>query len=236
MTIVQRIRVPLGEYTEFRGYYQLMLDALLQMAHLKEQVRTGWTLRGVKQPESVADHSWATALLCLVYAPEAGVDRSRAVEIAVVHDLAEAITGDVPTRVATLDERTRAARKASSERTAMNELLQATDPVAAESIRSLWEEYEGRSTEEARFVRDMNLIDMCMQALTYERDGRHDSSAQDDGSGYPGLSEFFATSEPRLSTHVGRRLFRELAARYEELPGVESRGTASEPGSDQHAR
>ena len=66
------------------------LAYLLRAYRLKEQVRTGWTLRGVTPAESVADHAWGTALLCLLFADEAGVDRAEATEIALVHDLAEA--------------------------------------------------------------------------------------------------------------------------------------------------
>lgn len=52
-------------------------------------------MRGVETPESVADHSWGTALLVLMCAP-AGLDVSRALAMATVHDLAEARVGDIP--------------------------------------------------------------------------------------------------------------------------------------------
>ena len=67
---------------------------------LKDQPRTGWVQHGVGGAESVAAHSWGTAYLCLLFAEVAGVDRAKAVEIAVLHDLAEARTGDVAARLA----------------------------------------------------------------------------------------------------------------------------------------
>ena len=55
------------------------LDTLRTLYRLKDEPRTGWKIRGVVEPESVADHSWATAPLCLLYADEADVDRDHAV-------------------------------------------------------------------------------------------------------------------------------------------------------------
>ena len=64
-----------------------MIEAALNALGLKERVRTGWELRGVSAPESVADHAWGTAFLCLLYAGVAGVDGNRACQMAVVHDV-----------------------------------------------------------------------------------------------------------------------------------------------------
>ena len=203
-----------------------MTDSLLQMMRLKQEVRTGWTLRGVELPESVADHSWGTALLCLAYAEQADVDGFRCVEMAIVHDLAEAVTGDIPTRLATMNDTAREEQKRRREQAAMERLVgsqeQGTVPNAGK-MKRLWQEYEAGRSAEACFVRDMNLIDMCLQAVVYERDGRNDPQTPDDGSGYPGLSEFFATTEPRLATVVGKRLFAEVNERYQQLPSVRQR-------------
>lgn len=76
-----------------------LLARLEMIAGLKDVARSGWVLRGIERPESVADHSWGTAYLCLLLAP-AGIDRERSVAMALVHDLAEVETGDIPRRVA----------------------------------------------------------------------------------------------------------------------------------------
>jgi len=194
---------------------------------LKEEVRSGWVLRGVRMPESVADHSWATSYLCMVYADEAGVDRGRAVQIAVVHDLAEAITGDVATRVAAMGNQDVIARKRRREIAAMDELVGGAAGTAGSGsdIRELWDEYEEAATPVARFVRDMNLIDMCTQALVYEGGERYDPAMENANfPDFEGMDEFFATTRPRLSTAVGVRLFDELSARYTALDAVRERG------------
>ena len=63
---------------------------------LKDVKRAGWVERGVKDPESVADHNYLAALLCVVI-PAKGVDKARAVKMALIHDLAESVIGDIIT-------------------------------------------------------------------------------------------------------------------------------------------
>lgn len=198
------------------------IDALAAAFALKDERRTGWQLRDVSDPESVAGHTWGVALLCLQYGGEAEVDIDRALRMALVHDLAEAKTGDVATRVDDADQRVSAREKVRTERAAMDELA----APLADDVRERWEEYEARDTPEASFVKDMDLIDMCLQALVYEREGRYDAEDENDNfEAYDDLDEFFATAEPRLRTSVGKRLFEEIEARYETVrDGFETDG------------
>jgi putative hydrolase of HD superfamily len=205
----------------FGGREPEILSFLQDAWKLKDEIRTGWTIRGVPDPESVADHSWGTALLVALFADQAGVERSRALEIALVHDLAEARTGDIPTRVRGEDQQTTPERKRLQEYEAIDAMLAPFhDSPPSQWIRGRFSEYEERKTPEARFVADMNLIDMVLQALIYKRAGRYDrsSDALDPTQGdFPGLSEFFATAEPRIATDIGRRLFDQVSRAYEEL-------------------
>lgn len=193
------------------------LEALLVAYRLKDEERTGWVLRGVARPESVGDHSWGTALLCLLFAGREGVDADRAVRIALVHDLAEAITGDVAARASPGAQAMSREEKARREDEAMARLSAALARTAPEApdVRALWQEYEDTATHAARFVRDMNLVDMVLQALVYEEGRRYDPARN--RAAFPDferLDEFFATSRPRLSTRTGRALFEAVEARY----------------------
>jgi 5'-deoxynucleotidase YfbR-like HD superfamily hydrolase len=202
-----------------------MLDSFIRALKLKDEIRSGWVLRGVTAPESVADHSWGTAYLCMLYAAEAQVDRARAVEMAVVHDLAEAITGDIATRVVAMSDADVIEAKQRRENAAMDELLVAESTGTAVELRRLWQEYEERTTSIAQFVRDMNMIDMCAQALVYEDGERYDPELENNNfPEFNGLDEFFATTRPRLATPVGRRLFDELGSRYSAIEQVRNRG------------
>jgi putative hydrolase of HD superfamily len=189
------------------------LDALLTAYQLKDEQRTGWQLRNVADPESVAGHSWGVAFLTLAYADEAGVDADEALRLAVLHDVGEAELGDVPTR-ADPDHQpdVSAAEKEAQEKATVADLADAL----GDDLRGDWEQYEAKDTPEARLVKDMDLVDMCVQALLYEREGRYDPDADEAFSEYERLDEFFATAEPRLTTEVGRDLYERIRAAYED--------------------
>ncbi len=194
----------------------------LSLYRLKDEVRTGWLIRGIEQPESVAAHSWGTALLCLLYAQEAGVDSAAAVAMALAHDIPEALTGDTAVRSHTLGQRGALDAKQHREAEAMRDLadIAEADNVASQhgQLSGLWKEYEAGETPIARFVRDMNLIDMCIQALLYLRDGRHNPDVFDEpAAGFPGLGEFLRTTRRRISTPVARRLFPLISAEHDRL-------------------
>lgn len=196
------------------------LDYLLHVYRLKDRPRTGWSLRGVEDPESVADHSWGTALLCLLFADEAGVDTAEALEIALVHDIAEAETGDFARR-----DGADVAGKPALEAEAMAGLAALRAGPAAERVQRRWEAYETRSGRAARFVRDMNLLDMCLQALAYARRGGG-------GAGEGALDEFVASAEARVETDVGRARVAEVAAAYRALRRSEDGSTPGSPSID----
>ena len=142
-------------------------ERLVEALTLKEVARAGWLRVGVREPESVAAHSWGVAWLVLVLCPD-GVDRGRALAIAVVHDLAEARVGDI-----TPHDGVSPAAKSAAERVAMSELVAALS--AGPEIQALWEEYEGATTPEGRFVKACDKLDMALQAERYRRDQRVDT-------------------------------------------------------------
>jgi len=201
------------------------LDAVLAAYELKDERRTGWQLRGVENPESVAAHSWGVAYLAVTLgdrlaADLPGVDLDRALRLAVVHDVAEAETGDVATRASDVAEPAvdSAAEsvdregKTTAERAAMRDLA---GPLP-ERVQDAWEAYEARESPEAVLVKECDLLDTCLQAVRYERGDRYDPERGDPDAfrEYDDLDEFFATTEPRLRTDAGRELFEAIRGRY----------------------
>ena len=179
---------------------------LLRGFRLKDEPRVGWHLRSVRNPESVADHSWGTALLCMMFAADAGVDEHEALQIALVHDLAEAEIGDIAARERPEDRDVTLEQKAELERDAIDGLLRGVDA----RLREAWDRYEHRTTDAAVFVRDMNLVDMCLQALFYERERRYTPTPDEEGV----LDEFFRSAAARMSSDTGRRLFAAVEGAY----------------------
>jgi len=144
---------------------------------LKRLPRTGWLLNGVVPCESVADHTAGVALLTLTLAGainadwrgaglDAPLDTGRAVTLAVLHDVAESVVTDLPKRSAELIG---AEAKHRAEAEAITGLL--AELPGGHDYTILWNEYDARSTPEARLVADADKLEMVHQALQYERAG-----------------------------------------------------------------
>src|SRR5918992_492025 len=87
---VRSVQIGMTE-TELAG----LLDFLRAAERLKTVTRSGYTSTGER--ESVAEHTWRLSLMALLLAPEfPEVDFARLVKICLVHDLGEAIGGDIP--------------------------------------------------------------------------------------------------------------------------------------------
>ncbi len=136
-------------------------------AALKELRREGWVRRGVREPESVADHSYNLALLSMLLAAERGLDPFRAAAIAIIHDLAEAVTGDIPP-----SEKRSNTDYVEAEKEAMRRIVEKTPAEIGSLILQLYNEYASQSGEEARLVKQLDKLEMALQAIVYEREGR----------------------------------------------------------------
>jgi putative hydrolase of HD superfamily len=161
-----------------------------QAMRLKQLKRSGWRRCGVESCESVAEHTFGVSVLALVLANAAGVDRGKCVALAVVHDLAEAIVGDItPLDGIDVVEKQRRERGGLTQMTAM--LHNSEDLVA------LWEEYEAGKSPEARLVRELDALEMAWQASSYVRHGLLDAGA---------AQEFIASARQRVKSELGLRV------------------------------
>jgi putative hydrolases of HD superfamily len=144
-----------------------LLETGSKLATLKRLPRTGWLQRGVVDPESVADHSFGVAMLALLIGPALdGVDQTRLLRMALLHDYAEALMTDLPLSAKRLIG---ADAKHAGERRAMEELL--AELPGGDAALTLWDEYSAGRSREARLLKALDRIEMLMQALEYERAG-----------------------------------------------------------------
>lgn len=130
-------------------------------ALLKEVKRAGWVRAGHPAPESVAAHSWAVSFLALLRCPP-GLDRERLLVMAILHDLAEVIVGDI-----TPHDGVTPAEKHAREAAAMADLLSGRPDLLA-----AWEDAEARRSPEAKLLKQLDLLDMKLQAEHYSRTGQ----------------------------------------------------------------
>ena len=151
-----------------------LLDSLLELQALDRLPRTGYALRGVNEPESIAEHGFHLCVLIWALAPDVpDLDLGHALELALVHDLPEIRIGDLPrTAGRYLPE----GAKAVAERAALAELL----APQGERAPALLAEFEEGSSREARLVRACDKLQLMLKVFVYERWGA------------TGLSEFWA--------------------------------------------
>src|SRR5215217_7492124 len=112
---------------------QQVIDFFNQAMRLKQLKRAGWRRCGVEPCESVAEHAFGVTVLALIVA-EANVDRGECLALAVAHDLAESVVGDI-----TPTDGVEPAEKQRREREAVGQLA---STLGNGELAALWEEYE----------------------------------------------------------------------------------------------
>jgi putative hydrolase of HD superfamily len=156
---------------------------------LKSLKRTGWLDRGVPpaEVESVADHTALTSMIgWLVALDDPDLDAARVLQLALIHDLAESIAGDptpydreqIPAATdiravraffSVRHPRSTQSRlvKQVAEQAAMEHLTGLMPNLAATEVVTLWQEYEEQTTPEARFVKQIDLLEAFLQSMDY---------------------------------------------------------------------
>ena len=142
-----------------------ILDFFHNLSKLKNVNRTGWIKRNIKNPESVADHSYSLAVLAIILAPKFRIDQCRAVKMALIHDIGESKIGDIITRGVGYDL-PNLSSKLAAEKNAVEAVSQLID---GNEINELYREFQEQDTPEAKFVRELDGLDMALQAFEYEQ-------------------------------------------------------------------
>ncbi len=160
-----------------------LMAACFELGHLKQLYRQGWLRRGVppERCESVAEHSFGVVMLTLWLAQaRSDLDADKALRMALLHDLGEVYAGDItPGDGVSEDEKQR--REAEAVRRILTRLPQ------GQVFIDLWDEFEAGVSPEARFVRQIDRLEMGLQAAVYQRQGLVDGG------------EFFASASQALN-------------------------------------
>jgi len=135
---------------------------------LKQVKRTGWRRKvGIRHGESVADHKFRTIFMATFISKRLGLNQNKMMKMATIHDLAEAIRGDLVTDGKHVDMTKK--EKYALEQSAMKRIFSKI-PEGKEYL-SLWEEFESGKSREAQVMREIDKLEMIMQALEYEKQG-----------------------------------------------------------------
>jgi len=133
------------------------LDFLRQAERLKDVLRSSHTSGG--RPESTAEHTWRLCLWAIVFSDKLGqIDLAKLLKICIVHDLGEALAGDIPAVSQGLNT-----GKAIQERGDLEVLTRPLPATQRDEILSLWEEYENASSPEAVLAKGLDKLETILQ-------------------------------------------------------------------------
>jgi putative hydrolase of HD superfamily len=135
------------------------LTFLRESERLKSVLRSAYTSTG--QQESTAEHSWRLCLMAMVFEGEfSGLDFCKVLKLCVLHDLGEALHGDVPAV-----QQDQSPNKSAQERADLQTLMQTLPANISDVFMSLWEEYENASSPEARIVKGLDKLETILQHI-----------------------------------------------------------------------
>jgi putative hydrolase of HD superfamily len=167
-----------------------ILDFLLKIGKLKGMPRLYWILRGIKNPESVAGHIFTLAIMAWIFGKEKKeLNQEKLLKMALCHELSAVYTGDTTPydrilprnekeREEVLKKMIRLSKKEKewiflkdykTEKKALEKLTKKLDPSLKKEILELWHEYRTRSSPEAKFLGQLNILAVLLQGLLYEK-------------------------------------------------------------------
>ncbi len=174
-----------------------IIQAYFELAHLKQLYRQGWLARGIpaERCESVAEHTFGVAvtgmLLADAHFPE--LDSHKILRMALIHDFGEVYAGDIIPGDAISPE-----EKHQREKEAVTRIFKGLPN--GEVYLALWEEFETGATAEASFVRQIDKLEMALQASVYEHQNLGD------------LTEFYRSAGKEISSPELENILKELEA------------------------
>ncbi|EPJ2807506.1 HD domain-containing protein [Pseudomonas putida] len=177
------------------------LDFLRQAEKLKNVTRSAHTSTGRR--ESTAEHSWRLALLALVFEEELGdVDICKVLKLCLVHDLGEALSGDVPAPEAQAHS-----DKSLNERRDLMAMTSTLEPPIQNNIIGLFDEYEAASSPEAKVVKALDKIETILQHTQGDNPPNFDYRFNlEYGRSYTDAIPFLASLRRILDEETHRRL------------------------------
>lgn len=136
---------------------QGQLEFLREAERLKSVLRSSHTSTG--RPESTAEHSWRLCLMAIAFEGElAELDMLKVLKLCVIHDLGEAINGDIPAVSKALHP-----DKSEQERQDLLQLTRTLDKTQQDVIVALWQEYEDAASPEAQAVKALDKLETILQ-------------------------------------------------------------------------
>jgi putative hydrolases of HD superfamily len=167
-----------------------ILDFILKVGELKRMPREYWKLRKVKNPETVAGHIFTLSLMVLLLGPEKKqLNSGKLLKMALCHELSAVFTKDTTPYGRVLPKSRKELEKLlekapyfleknkvrrfsedyKEEKRAMEKLTLNLPLELKKEIMGLWDEYRNKSTQEGRFLSQLNVLAILFQGLLYKK-------------------------------------------------------------------
>lgn len=142
----------------------MILNFFQIAANLKTIPRQGWIEKlSIKNVESVADHSYSMAIIGMILSDYEKHNTEKILKMILIHDLVESITGDfTPEQISKND-------KIQLEAKTMDKILKHLPKKLQTQYFDLWHEYQMNNTTEAKFVHQIDKLEMAIQAKIYSK-------------------------------------------------------------------
>ena len=144
----------------------MLFDFFYIVSELKKVPRNGWKKKvGIEHPESVADHSYVTAIMSMVFSDTVGLNTEKILKMALLHDIAESITGDFTPEDISKEN------KKIVENEVMGEILSKLPSKLGDEYKKIWIEYVQENSKEASLMHEIDRLEMAIQAVKYSSEG-----------------------------------------------------------------
>ncbi len=173
------------------GGFRLMnnlVDFFHEIGKLKGKPRRGWVINDIKNPESIAEHTFRAAVMAWVLGDKKkNLNIEKVLKMALMHDLCEVYAGDTTPydsilprskkkraelmktwpRFSNAERRRLAKEKHKRENKALEQLIKNLPIGLKKEMKSLWLDYENGLSAEGRFFRQMDRIENFLQSMEY---------------------------------------------------------------------
>ena len=142
----------------------MILEFLNIAANLKTVSRQGWIDKlAIEKPESVADHTYCMSVMGMILSDMENYNTEKILKMILLHDLAESKIGDLtPGQKSKME-------KITLENNAINDILSNLPASLKDQYSEIWHEYQKNESTEAKFVHQIDKLEMALQAKIYSK-------------------------------------------------------------------
>jgi putative hydrolases of HD superfamily len=168
------------------------LNFFAEAGLLKHVKRSGWWVAGIKDPESVAEHSFRTAVMGFYLAYLEGVDPFRVMGMTLFNDIHEARINDLHKMGHYY------INFKDAEQKVFRDQIKGLSPILKNQLASLRQEYDRQNTRSSLLARDADILECLIQAKEYL------------DQGHP-IARIFLTRAPQyLKTRTAKAIWHQL--------------------------